>query len=237
MDEVGREVERIAREVTELERAVAPLAQSTSALAGIASQVSTLVISLAAEITKAGNAGRPFVPWLEKLSQIGRTSFEALKELQRQSIDCRARARSLVGAAEQARAASVRLAPALHAAQARLPRAEAPAAVVQQPPSPTTPRPPASPSSPRKLSRPASSAWPTAGSRTPRAPAHNPPASSRLPPAPAPQLLSFPLAPVRRGEGRGEGLPVHREERAQPEGKRERRRERERSGRDSGRDR
>jgi hypothetical protein len=134
-----RDLERLGREVSDLERALEPLAQSSAAVAGIASQVSTLVITLAGEITRAGTAGQPFVPCLEQLAKIGRTSFEALKELQRHANDGRARARTLLAVAEQSRDTIERLAPAVTSlAQAQATRAQGPAVMMVPEPAPAS---------------------------------------------------------------------------------------------------
>jgi hypothetical protein len=105
------------------------MTQTTTTLGGVAGQLANLVINAAEVVTRSGPAGRSFLPVLEQLAEIARSSDAAHHDLQRQSHDCRARLQTLLLVTEQSGAALDPIAPAARslaeAATAR--RAHAPA--------------------------------------------------------------------------------------------------------------
>jgi hypothetical protein len=126
-----QQLQRTRDEVAALQRILDPMAQTTSTMAGVAGQLANLVITAAGEITRSGPAGRSFMPFIEQLAAIARTSEAAHHDLQRQTQDCRTRLGTLLLATEQSRAALDPIAPAASSlAEAAARRAQAPAVQV-----------------------------------------------------------------------------------------------------------
>jgi hypothetical protein len=107
-----QQLQRTRDELAGLQRVLDPLAETTTAVAGVAGQLANLVITAAGEITRSGPAGRSFMPFLEQLAAIARTSEAAHFDLQRQSHDCRKRMNTLLLSTEQSSAALDSIAPA-----------------------------------------------------------------------------------------------------------------------------
>jgi uncharacterized small protein (DUF1192 family) len=107
-----QQLERTRAELAGLQRVLDPMAETTNTVAGVAAQLANLVITAAGEITQSGPAGRRFMPFLEQLAEIARTSEAAHFDLQRQSRASRAHVQTLLSVAEQSRAALDPIAPA-----------------------------------------------------------------------------------------------------------------------------
>jgi hypothetical protein len=126
------QLQRTRDELNALQRILDPLAQTTTTVAGVAGQLANLVVTAAGEITRAGPAGQSFMPVLEQLAELARTSMTAHQDLLRQSRDFRTRVNTLLDVTEQSRAALDPIAPAAsslaQAAAAR--RAQEPAVQV-----------------------------------------------------------------------------------------------------------
>ena len=127
-----QQVQRTRDELAALQGILDPLAETTTTLGGVAGQLTNLVIAAAGEVTRSGPAGRGFMPILEQLAEIARTSQSVHHDLQRQSRDCGRRLTALLVVTEQSRTTLDPIAPAVsslaEAAAAR--RAHAPAEVV-----------------------------------------------------------------------------------------------------------
>jgi hypothetical protein len=106
------QLQRTRDELAALQRILDPMAQTTASLGGVAGQLANLVIVAAGEITRSGPAGKNFLPFLEQLAAMARTTETAHHDLQRQTKDCRARVNTLVNVTEQSRAALDPIAPA-----------------------------------------------------------------------------------------------------------------------------
>ena len=111
-ERVRQQLQRSRDELAALQRSLDPMAQTTTVIGGVASELAGLVIAAAQEITQSGPAGQRFLPVLERLAAIARSSETAHHELRRQTTECRTRVNALLLVTDEARAALDPISPA-----------------------------------------------------------------------------------------------------------------------------